>query len=409
MSNSPGSPIKKIAKFLGLDGGNDAKAAKPPAPAGAVGVAVPTVAPAAPAAPVAPQGPTEKRKRDDDDKEEGTKGSPNVLTRLERARKKMKTRYLVGTRSPVGPNDPGAALPELPTTPRNFGSYIGRASTHMNPEKIHIMGGTPKKEEVNEYQATGAQFEEWMANTNPAGPVCPVAQSTLTMIDLLEAIKPNAPLFTVWESYFSAPPSEISASLALTNLPKNPASKDYRHLTLQRNRMLGKVSTYEHYTVSGAIIAIAIFRRKYGPQWYDIALALYKRDAAIDTLRYVFMVSVENDETLPLVGKVLYPNHNLPGYDSRDQSPTIYTWNMNTSDFQKILGTQLGRSVSRLVLAAWPAACICDLILSRLVQLALLLLFQNWGSNRLQSLLQSLLQELDYLRRYLSDAYFMDY
>ncbi|KAF4771617.1 hypothetical protein HAV15_004330 [Penicillium sp. str.  len=112
-----------------------------------------------------------------------------------------------------------------------------------------------------------------------------------------------------------------------------------------------KVSSYEHYILQGAIIVKAVYRKKRGPQWNDIALALYKHEAAIDTLRYVYYTTVENKETQPLVGKVLY--NNLPGPGSGPEA-TFRIWRMHTPEFQQILGTKLGRATSRLVLAAWP-------------------------------------------------------
>ncbi|KAJ5592321.1 hypothetical protein N7537_009225 [Penicillium hordei] len=212
---------------------------------------------------------------------------------------------------------------------------------------------TPPKEKIDRYQATGAQFEDWMANTNSAGPACPVVQSRLTLAALVDCSPPERPEFDVWKSEFVVPPAEIRGCLESTGLPRNERSKDYRYSHLHRNGNLMGVPTYEHCMVEGAIIVKAVFRRKQGPQWTDIALALYKHDAAIDTLRYVYYTTVENKETQPLVGKVLYPNNNLPGLGNR-AGATIQTWHMHTPEFQQILGTKLGRATARLVLAAWP-------------------------------------------------------
>lgn len=143
-------------------------------------------------------------------------------------------------------------------------------------------------------------------------------------------------------------------SLQSISLPRNPTSKAYRRISLQRNKKWRHVSSYTHCIVNDAIIANSIFRNDGGPHWSDVALAVYKQDTAIHTLRCVFMCSVENDETLPLVGKVLYRNYLLPGPEKRAAIPTIDTWNLHTPEFQQILGTQLGRAVARLVLGAWP-------------------------------------------------------
>ena len=360
MSDSPSSPFKKVANLFrrhNTDEGNDDEE-PPPAPEGAAGDT---------ASAEADTSKNKKRKRDDDD---GNDDNDNRLTparrssmqsRFAQIRAKLKTRESQGISTHLNPlpantteQDPRADLPELPTSSRNISMYMGKNSANMKPDQIHILQRTPQKAEVDEYQTTGAQYEGWMANTNRSGPECSVSQSTQTVAALIEANPPDEPLFNVWDSSFVVPPVEIRESLKSTDLPKNPRSKDYRHSSLQRNAKLYNVSSYDHCIVKGAIIASSIFRMDWGPRWSDIALALYKQDAAIDTLRYVFMIEVENDETLPLVRKVLYRNNDLPSPENRTTTPTIHAWNMNTPEFQQILGTQLGRAVACLVLGAWP-------------------------------------------------------
>ncbi|KAJ6133554.1 hypothetical protein N7471_008769 [Penicillium samsonianum] len=256
--------------------------------------------------------------------------------------------------TPAPERDPGADLPKLTATPRNVGMWVGKFSANMNPDKITILDPTPERETIDQFQRTGAQFQAWMAKTNPDGPACPVSQSTLTIDDLIEPNHPDPKsMFIVWKSELVASPVEIRESLKSTALPSDPKSKKYRYTSIQRNRKMRDVSNYEHCIVEGAIVAKSIYRNNGGPYWGDVALALYKQDAEIDTLRYVFATTVENDETLPLVGKVLYRNNNLPGPGNRASTPTIHTWQMDTPEFQQILGTQLGRAVARLVLSAW--------------------------------------------------------
>lgn len=375
MSQSLSSPLNKVKNFFRRSRTGDGSgtiAPPPPAPEGAGGAATPAKAPST--------SKDKKRKLAAYQGDATNDGNRTPMQkRLDRARGTLGLRRTRGISTdlnlPKAPEqdpeegaeedseddsedpeeDPEAKLPNLTASPRSPGMYTGRLSSKLNPDKIHILDRTPKRAKINHYQATGAEFENWMANTNPAGPACPVRQSTLTLAALVEARPPNEPLFKVWETSFVPPPREIRESLRTTNLPRNPKSDDYRHSKLQRNKMWNEVSTYEHCIVGGAIVVHAAFRHKWGPQWSDIALALYKRDSEIDTLQYDFMVTVENEETLPLVGRVLYRENNLPGPRNRSITPAIHTWNLNTPQFQQILGSQMGRAVARLVLAAWPA------------------------------------------------------
>ncbi|KGO55401.1 hypothetical protein PEX2_031050 [Penicillium expansum] len=375
MSQSPSSPLNKVKNFFRRSRTGDGSgtiAPPPPAPEGVEGAATPAKAPST--------SKDKKRKLAAYQGDATNDGNRTPMQkRLDRARGTLGLRRTRGISTdlnlPKAPEqdpeegaeedseddsedpeeNPEAKLPNLTASPRSPGMYTGRLSSKLNPDKIHILDRTPKRAKINHYQATGAEFENWMANTNPAGPACPVRQSTLTLAALVEARPPNEPLFKVWETSFVPPPREIRESLRTTNLPRNPKSDDYRHSKLQRNKMWTEVSTYEHCIVGGAIVVHAAFRHKWGPQWSDIALALYKRDSEIDTLQYVFMVTVENEETLPLVGRVLYRENNLPGPRNRSITPAIHTWNLNTPQFQQILGSQMGRAVARLVLATWPA------------------------------------------------------
>ncbi|EKV19064.1 hypothetical protein PDIG_05610 [Penicillium digitatum PHI26] len=101
--------------------------------------------------------------------------------------------------------DTGANLHGLPTSRRGFQAEMGRASAYLNSGKIHLLQPTPERATIDHYQATGARLEGWMANTNPAGPACRVAPSTLTIDALVRANAPNEPAFIVMESKIRCP------------------------------------------------------------------------------------------------------------------------------------------------------------------------------------------------------------
>lgn len=278
------------------------------------------------------------------------KEPPSTPKSPKRKRVSSSDRYLAKRLKHVRETYPKSDTRDLPESPRDMQMLASSFYSFINPDKLHMIERTPPRETVNRYQATGAQFEDWMANTNSTGPACPVVQSTLTLANLVGG---NSPEFIVSRSYFVVPPAEIRDTLELIGLPHEPKSKNYRYIKLYRPGNASKVCTYEHYIVPGAVIVQTAYRRQRGPQWYDIALALYKHDAAIDTLQYVYYTSVENEETQPLVGKVIYPSNNIPGAESTAGS-RMRIWRMHTPEFQQILGSQLGRATSRLVLAAWP-------------------------------------------------------
>ncbi|CAG8898770.1 unnamed protein product [Penicillium egyptiacum] len=363
MPRTPSSIKRFVNRFRrATDSRNDEEVPPPPTQSSAVSATAPAEAPATPTF----QGAKRKRGGNDgadDDDRPPTESSSSWVPGLARARGIYKRRkssgistdlnLLPGTPSPESTEQvPGADRPELPATPRNLRMYAGKFSATVNTDRIHIPQPTPPRNEITRFRRRGLQFENWMANTNQSGAASGVAPSTQRLRPLVEASPPNEPLFNVWRTSYGGPPAEIRESLKSTNLPQNARGQHYRHSSLIRDKVID-VSSYVHYIVEGAIIAQEIFRKE-GPYWSDIALALYKHDAQIDTLRYVFMLHVENDETIALVGKVLYRQHRLPGPENRATTPEIHTWRMRTADFERILGTQLGRAVSRLVLAAWP-------------------------------------------------------
>ncbi|KAJ5816257.1 hypothetical protein N7447_008490 [Penicillium robsamsonii] len=349
MSEPTSSPIKRIINRFRrgsghADGGDDTEV--PP--------------------PATPKKKDRKRKGDNGDDDPSPPAAKRPATGpsgLERARRKLTSRASKGTSTHQNPSSvdpdpeteeyPEPGLPTLPTTPRNARAIAGRVSASMNPDQLHLLDRTPTRKMINEYRAEGARFENWMANANLAEPRCPVVQATVTMFNLTNADAPNEPEFHVWDSESVVPPKEIRDGLESTNLPKDRRRKTWIRTKLHRNKLIN-VSDYEHYIVPGAIVASNIYRRNRGTHWADIAIALYKDVAAIDTLRYVFYATVENVETLPLVGRVLYPNNNLPGPKSKASPPPIETWYLGTPGFREILGSQLGRATARLVLAAWP-------------------------------------------------------
>ncbi|CAI7661860.1 unnamed protein product [Penicillium pancosmium] len=84
----------------------------------------------------------------------------------------------------------------------------------------------------------------------------------------------------------------------------------------------------------------------------DPWLALYTRNFEMDTLRYVFVQHVINEETAPFVKRALYTENTRPGLAWPKREPEI--WDHNTPEYDGILGSRIGKVIAYLVLGAFP-------------------------------------------------------
>jgi hypothetical protein len=82
------------------------------------------------------------------------------------------------------------------------------------------------------------------------------------------------------------------------------------------------------------------------PPVSEISKALYEVDNDIDSLKYVYAVDVRNNETRAFVIQKLYtPEHGLD-----PTNPAMHEWMYDTPEYQGLLGTRIGKTVSYLVL-----------------------------------------------------------
>ncbi|KAJ5481881.1 hypothetical protein N7475_000693 [Penicillium sp. IBT 31633x] len=215
----------------------------------------------------------------------------------------------------------------------------------------------PTDTEVSEYRRRGAEFQAWIEDPNVPG--CNIAPATLTLQDLIN--NPASPYpFQVKEqkvypaseaairlgsNYGLENPQETARSLYIDNLSSRPE-------TIERYG-IPRHNTYSH-TVGKGILAVHMVERVDGPYWNEIGKADYENDYSIDTLRHVYITSIENRETAPLIQYIVYPRHgvNLSQLERGDDS--TLTIEHGTAEYQEVLGTTLGRSVARLVLSSFP-------------------------------------------------------
>ncbi|KAJ5419602.1 uncharacterized protein N7487_003152 [Penicillium crustosum] len=204
-------------------------------------------------------------------------------------------------------------------------------------------------EQVAEYYRKGAAYEAWIAD--PTRDECPCELSEHTLFGLLNH-SDKKKRFHCSENQFDDPPLPIQEDLEKLGFRAKGKRCRFARLTLSGYDKDGykKETEYQHSFAEGLIIGECIYRYA-GPNWSHIALAQYKFDYPIDTLKYLYFTNVQNEETLPYVQEILYPRHGIdwPRVD-RIQSQV---WEHGTEGYREILGTKLGNAAACLVVGAW--------------------------------------------------------
>ncbi|KAJ9489539.1 hypothetical protein VN97_g3743 [Penicillium thymicola] len=205
-------------------------------------------------------------------------------------------------------------------------------------------------EMINIFRQKGTDYQSWInfpEDTNCQKP-CIVSPSTLQMQQLIHP-SDDRHRWDVYCNEWVGTPEEIGDPRPL-NLPTGLVYHKLfmRKLGVEKDGSLG----WNKY--HGRVAHTAIFAdnnvRLDGPQWSGIAQAHYQVFFDIDSLKYVFRMTVVNEETHTFVVKVLYPRYELElAGDSN-----VRTWLYDTEDYREIMGTSLGKAVGALVLGAFP-------------------------------------------------------
>ncbi|CAG8224189.1 unnamed protein product [Penicillium salamii] len=200
---------------------------------------------------------------------------------------------------------------------------------------------------IAKFDQDGSTYIEWM--DNPDHPGCPIQLSTMTFQEVIWA-KLKKDRYRAVMPKFSPPSVDLVSDLAELGLP---TGRVYRDVWLQRHGIARdgrpRFTEFANKTVEGAIVADAIFRF-HGHHWSEIALAQYRMDFDINTLRHIYFHNVVNTQTYPYVRRVIYKLHEIP-YNSTSM-PTV--WHYRSRRFREIIGTRLGKSAASIVLGAWP-------------------------------------------------------
>ncbi|KAJ5958725.1 uncharacterized protein N7479_005875 [Penicillium vulpinum] len=249
---------------------------------------------------------------------------------------------------------PGEKQPEVPEKeslkkePMNCpNEYHELKTNHLDVQDLHP---AMTKEMITIFRQKGTDYQNWInyPDDKDCRRPCIVSPSTLKMDEL---IRPSDDR-NQWDAYFNAlvdAPEEIGDPRPL-DLPRG---LDYHKLYL---RKLGteKDGSLGWNKYHGRVAHTAIFAdnnvRLDGPQWSQIAQAHYQDFFDIDSLKYVFRMTVVNEETHTFVAKVLYPRYGIELAGDCQLRPWLY----DTDDYREIMGTPLGKAVGALVLGAFP-------------------------------------------------------
>ncbi|CAG8313718.1 unnamed protein product [Penicillium salamii] len=197
------------------------------------------------------------------------------------------------------------------------------------------------------FEQDGSTYIEWM--DNPDHPGCPVQLSTMTFQEVIWA-KLKKDRYRAVMPRWSPAPGDLASDLAQLGFP---TGKVYRDVCLQRHGIaydgLPRFTELSNKAVEGVIVADAIFRY-HGHHWSDIALAQYKMDFDINTLKHIYFRNVVNVQTFPYVKEAIYNLHETSFHST--SMPTV--WHYRSRRFREIIGTRLGKSAVSIVLGAWP-------------------------------------------------------
>ena len=227
-------------------------------------------------------------------------------------------------------------------------------SPEMGPGLNDVLSTDPNSYYYGIHQMHGALRQRWL--DDPNAPHCTVQGPELDFAGLINNPNPRERWIVSSTRWGAAPGMQMNE---VRNLGLPTGDNDYRHVRIQKpgvhpTRGTGQ-NEYLHYNGRGVIFAVHVERFS-GPHWSQIALAQYTFDFPIDTLRYIFIQNVINDDTKLFFYNVLYAQRNVLPFDTmRNTSAEIpVAWIFGTPEYQGILGTTFGKGVCALLISAFP-------------------------------------------------------
>ena len=191
-------------------------------------------------------------------------------------------------------------------------------------------------------ESQGSVIQEWM--TNPDEPECGIGRSILTWAKLNVSsgwIVNHEPML------LSATHRDWMKNIGLpdeSDLYLHSESA-YRQISLEN---LETGTNWRGRTGPGVIFLDLLQRNKNygGPFISELTKAAYERDFRLDTLRYVYVTDIGNEDTRAYIEKWVYkPGSNI-GDHGRSYPPESET-------FRGLLGTEIGNIVAFFILGAY--------------------------------------------------------
>ncbi|KXG47095.1 uncharacterized protein PGRI_038410 [Penicillium griseofulvum] len=141
---------------------------------------------------------------------------------------------------------------------------------------------------------------------------------------------------------------KLDATL-LTALHMNNTNSTYRNISITQ-RDEGPPVWWIGRTGPGVIFIDDIFRSKRSddPYMSEFTKAAYEMDFPLDSLKNVFVINVNEKNTLSCVRQVYKAREGL-----RYPSSTEQTWEPSSPEFCALLGVGIGKVVAAFVLCAW--------------------------------------------------------
>lgn len=210
------------------------------------------------------------------------------------------------------------------------------------------------------YQRTGQDFQHWIENNSSEIPdPCLVQPCKLNIQDIRSWQRATYPCHLEEHSSVRRPTTVIEL---VPRLIKDQAKGiGIEKLT---NRTFLKIvasecspgadpreswtNYWEGIMAPGCLFIEQMFRKS-GPFASEISLLLYREYFSLNSLKYVFLTDIINQDTKGFVATKLYvPSNGLSWPD-----PEHRVWGSGTPEFEALLGTKLGRFVARFVLGAF--------------------------------------------------------